>query len=84
MNGQLMWDMAKQRSDERVRQASRRAAARAARAAARAQRAADAEPVAVSAPVIPDFAHEMFQPAGDAVPPPRPESADGRHARTAG
>jgi hypothetical protein len=79
MNGQMMFDLAKQRANDRLQQATRRAEARAARAAARAQRAADAEPE--TAPHIPDFADEMFR---DGVQAPRKESADGRHARTSG
>jgi hypothetical protein len=79
MNGQIMYELAKQRADERVRAAARAADARTARrAAAHGRHAAEA---AAATPAIPDFAHEMF---GDAVPPPRRESGDGRHARSAG
>ena len=78
MNGQLMYDIAKQRADERVRAAARAATAREARAAARGRR--DTE--AATAPRIPDYAHEMFCGAAQGtVPVPRQESTDGRHAR---
>jgi hypothetical protein len=81
MNGNLWYEVAKERAAERQQAARQASQARAARAAARARRAAD-KAQAVATPVIPDYAHEMFAELGDAVPAPRQEDGRGRQART--
>jgi hypothetical protein len=81
MNGNLNYEIARQRVAERQRAAQEAGQARAARAAARARRKdAAAEPVA--APVIPDYAHEMFEGLRDGVPASRQEDERGRHTRS--
>jgi hypothetical protein len=82
MNGNVMYEMARQRIAEQQRAARQASEARAQRAIARGRRAGEEKPEAVVVPAIPDFADEMFDPAGDAVPAPRREDAGGRHART--
>ena len=85
MNGDLMYEMAKQQMAERHRLAEQRQIARQARksrATARGRRVLDEVPEAVVMPVIPDFADEMFDAARKAVPAPRPEAGRGRHARS--
>jgi hypothetical protein len=81
MNGNLMYEMARQRIAEQQRAAQRTAEARKQRAAARG-RHRKAEKVVT--PVIPDYADEMFGTTRDAVPAPREEKEDvrGRHAQT--
>jgi hypothetical protein len=79
MYGNAMYEMAKLRIEEQQRVAGE---ARQRRAAARARRARKEAPEAVTTPVIPDFAHEMFTATGDAVPAPREETTRGRHARS--
>lgn len=81
----MMYEVARQLIAERQRNArqageayQQRAAAREQRAAARRSRKRAREIVA--APVIPDYAHEMFGAEQDAVPALR-EEASGRHAR---
>jgi hypothetical protein len=78
MNGDLLYELAKQRNAElrRAGEAHQR------RAAARGRRSRDDAPQAIVAPEIPDFADEMFDGARDLVPPPRQETGRGRHART--
>jgi hypothetical protein len=80
MNGNLMYEMARQRIAEQQRAAQRPGKER--REAGRGRRARAKGPEAVAAPVIPDFAHEMFDVPADTVPAPREESARGRRART--
>ena len=80
MNGYEMYEVARERIAEQQRGARQAREARAQRAAARAARRAKKE--AIAAPVIPDFAHEMFDVARDAVPAPRHEAGRGRHAGT--
>jgi hypothetical protein len=80
MNGNLMYEMARQRIAEQQRAARLASEAREMRSAAR--RRQPRETVAV--PAIPDFAHEMFTSAQDAVPEPQREAAGGRHARSGG
>jgi hypothetical protein len=80
MDGYAMYEVARERIAEQQRGARQAREARAQRAAARAARRAKKE--ALAAPVIPDFAHEMFDVARDAVPAPRQEAGRGRHAGT--
>ena len=82
MYGYLMYETAKQRIAEQQRTAQRVREAREGRAAARGRRARKQAHEAVATPAIPDFAAEMFDAAGDAVPAPRQEATDGSHART--
>lgn len=80
MNGNLWYEVARQRVADQQRSARQAGEAREARAAARARRArAKAKaPEAPVVPVIPDYAHEMFTELGDAVPTPRREAGNGR------
>ena len=77
MNGNLMYEIAKQRTADQQRAAGQQRAAREA-GKARSRRAAahgrHGAAGAVSTPAIPDFVHEMFG--------PRTEDARGRHARS--
>ena len=82
MNGNAMYEVARQRVAEQQRAARQAGEARERRAAARERRARKEAIETVAAPVIPDFAAEMFDAAGDAVPAPRQETTDGSHART--
>ncbi len=85
MHGQAMYEIAKQRIAEQQRAAQRQREvreARAQRAAARGRRGRKETPETIAVPVIPDFAHEMFDMARDAVPAPRQEDAGGRRARS--
>ena len=81
MNGNLMYEVARQRIAEQRRAARDAGEARAARAAARGRRAKDAAQEPVAAPAIPDYAHEMFEGVRDAVPAPRQQDGRGRHTR---
>ena len=78
MNGNLWYEVARQRVADRQRSAQQASLAREARAANRARRARDKASEAPVAPAIPDYAHEMFAELGDAVPTPRREAGDGR------
>jgi len=78
MNGNLWYELARERTADRQRAARQAGEARQARAAARARRARDKAQEATVAPVIPDYAHEMFAELGDAVPTPRRGAGDGR------
>ena len=83
MYGNAMYEVARQRVAEQQRAARQAGEARQQRAAARAsRRAKKGTPDTITAPVIPDFAHEMFDAARDAVPAPRREHPRGRHAGT--
>ena len=85
MYGHAMYEIAKQRIAEQQRAAQQLREVREARAqrtAARGRRGKKETPGTVAAPVIPDFAHEMFDMARDAVPAPRQEDTGGRHARS--
>jgi hypothetical protein len=82
MNGNLMYEMTKQRIAEQQRAARQASEAREQRAAARGRRARQERGQEIVAPAIPDFAHEMFETARDTVPAPREESGRGRRART--
>jgi len=83
MYGNAMYEVARQRVAEQQRDARQAREAREQRAALRASRRAKKEArQAIATPVIPDFAHEMFDAAGDAVPAPRHEARRGRHAGT--
>ena len=84
MNGNLMYEMARQRIADQQRAARLASEAREMRSAARRGQPREKAPETVAAPAVPDFAHEMFAPAREAVPEPRQEAADGRHARSAG
>lgn len=80
MNGNLMYEMARERMADQQRAARATADARSLRKIARERRkAAAAEEIPT--PVIPDFAVDMFGPALDAVPAPREEETGGRPAR---
>jgi hypothetical protein len=82
MNAHLWYQIAKERSADRQRDARLAGEARVARAAGRARRGADRARQAVVAPAIPDYAHEMFAELGDAVPASRQEAGRGRRSRT--
>ncbi|MGH3265276.1 MAG: hypothetical protein ACRDNS_25150 [Trebonia sp.] len=83
MNGNAMYEVTKLRIAEQQWVAQQAREAREQRAAARAARRARKR-THENVPVIPDFAHEMFAAASDAVPAPRPgqESTDDGRART--
>lgn len=83
MHGSAMYEVAMLRIAEQQEAAQRAREARGQRAAARAARRAKKSET-VTVPAIPDFAHEMFGTAHDAVPAPRPdqETTRGGHART--
>jgi hypothetical protein len=83
MNGNLMYEMARQRiaDQQRTTREATEARKRAKVARGRHARAAAAEPAVL--PAIPDFAHELLDGgARGAVPAQRPEAGRGRHART--
>jgi len=83
MNGNAMYEVARQRVAEQRWAARQAGEARERRAAARAARRARKNPQeTVAAPAIPDYAHEMFSAADDAVPAPRQESTRDRDARS--
>jgi|HubBroStandDraft_2_1064218.scaffolds.fasta_scaffold1153437_1 hypothetical protein len=84
MNGNLMYEVARQRIAEQQRAARQAGQARERRASGRGRRAKAEAPEPIVTPVIPDFAHEMFETARDAVPAPRKEKGDapGRPAPT--
>ena len=86
MNGNAMYEVARQRVADQQRAAQQAGEAREQRAAARASRRAKKRAQeAIATPAIPDFAHEMFDGGRDAVPSPRPgsqEAGRGRHAGT--
>ena len=83
MYGNAMYEVARQRVAEQQRDARTARQAREQRAALRASRRAKKEArEAIATPVIPDFAHEMFNEAREAVPAPRREVRRGRHAGT--
>jgi hypothetical protein len=79
MNGNMMYELAKQRMAEQQRAAREAGEARSRRAAARGRHAKAAPVAEIGTPVIPDFADEMFAAARDAGPQHR---AGGRHARS--
>ena len=84
MNGNLWYEVARQRAAERqqaARQAGEARQARQARATARERRARDKAQETTVAPAIPDYAHEMFAELGDAVPASRQEDERGRQTR---
>lgn len=70
MNGNGMYEIARQRTADRQRAARQAGDARAARAAARDRRARKEAPATIVTPVIPDFVEEMFN-----------QEKGGRHAR---
>jgi hypothetical protein len=72
MNGNLMYEVAKQRMAERHQAASRARDARAARDAARGRNSGE-----VTRQAIPDFVHELLA----AIPAARPEDERGRRTR---
>jgi hypothetical protein len=82
MNGNAMYEVARQRIAEQQRAARLAGEARARRGFALGRRARKGAPEAVAAPVIPDFAHEMFDAARDAVPAQREEAGRDRDARS--
>jgi hypothetical protein len=83
MDGYAMYEVARERIAQQQRDAGQAREARAQRAAVRAaRRAKKGAREAIATPVIPDFAHEMFDVARDAVPAPRQEAGRGRHAGT--
>jgi hypothetical protein len=84
MNGNVMYDMARQRVADQLRVAEQRRVARQARearrqrATARGRHTEAQAPEATVLPVIPDFADELFDDvARDALPAPRREGAQG-------
>jgi ATP/maltotriose-dependent transcriptional regulator MalT len=79
MNGNLMYEMARQRIAEQQRAARQAGEARERRAAARGRRAKAKAPEAIVTPAIPDFADEMFETARDTVPAPRTNPLPGGH-----
>jgi hypothetical protein len=82
MNGNLMYEMTRQRINEKQQSARKSGEARSRIAAALGRRGRRAEPEA-AVPAIPDFAHELLKAgARDGVPSQRQETARGRHART--
>jgi hypothetical protein len=81
LNGNLMYEMARQRMAEQGRAARRSGEARGRIAAALGRRARQTRPEAATLPAIPDYAHELLA-AGDSVPAQRPEEARGGSART--
>lgn len=82
MNGNLMYEVARERIADQRRVARQAGVARELRAIARGRHARDEAQKAIATPVIPDFAEQMFDSALGAVPTPRQEAARGRHART--
>ncbi len=76
MNGNLRYEIARQRAAEQQRAAREAGEARARRAAARGRHGKEEQADAVAAPAIPDFAHQMFGPARGA------DDAPGRPARS--
>lgn len=88
MNGNLMYEIARQRVAEQQRIAERQRAAQAAgearsrHAIARWRRGKAARAEEIATPVIPDFVAEMFEAARDTLPAPREEEAGGRPARS--
>lgn len=81
MNGNLMYEMARQRMAEQQRVAREAGEVRAQRASARGRRGKAPLAKEIARPAIPDFAHEMFTAARDAVPAQREEARD-RHAQS--
>jgi len=83
MNGNAMYEVARQRIAEQQRAARLAGEARQRRGFALGRRGKKKEAQETfAAPVIPDFAHEMFDAAGDAVPAPRDEPGRDRDARS--
>ena len=87
MNGNLMYEMARQRLAEQQQAVQRATEAHEQRAAARGRRGRRGKAKTreeIVTPVIPDFADEMFGTARDAVPTPGEEKEDprDRHAQT--
>jgi hypothetical protein len=84
MNGNLMYEMTRQRIAEQQRAVQRAAEAHERRAAARGRRGKAEASGEIATPAIPDFADDMFGAARDAVPVPREEKEDMpyRHAQT--
>ena len=79
MNGNALYEVARQRVADQQRAARQAGEARERRAAVRAARRARKETQeTIAVPAIPDFAHEMF----GTVPAPREEAPRGRHAGT--
>ena len=70
MNGNVMYEVARERIADLHRAARRADEAREVRAAARSRRTRKEAAETIITPVIPDFAEEMF-----------PEQTGGRHAR---
>ncbi len=82
MHGSAMYEVAKLRVAEQQEAAQRARRARGQRAEVRAaRRARKAAPETITVPAIPDFAHEMFGTARDAVPAPRSEQETTRGGR---
>lgn len=67
MNGNMMYEVAKQQIAERQRAAREAGEARARRAAARERRAKRAPGQEIVVPAIPDFADQMFEVAREGV-----------------
>ena len=83
MNGNALYEVARQRVADQQRAARQAGQAHERRAAVRAARRARKETQeTIAVPAIPDFAHEMFGTARGTVPAPREEAPRGRHAGT--
>jgi hypothetical protein len=76
MNGNLRYEIAKQRAAEQQRAAREAGEARSRRAAARGRQGKEAAADAIAPPAIPDYAHEMFEAT------PRADGTRGRPARS--
>lgn len=78
MNGNVMYEVARQRIAEQQRAARQASEERQRRAIAHSRHAGKEKQETVVAPAIPDFADEMFDPARGAAPAP---AARGRGTR---
>jgi len=83
MNGNLMYEMSRQRIAEQQRAAREAGEARKQAKAARGRHARAAAATPAVLPAIPDFAHELLDNAArDEIPAQRQDTPRGRHART--
>jgi len=79
MNGNVLYEVARQRIAEQQRAARQASEERQRRAIARGRHARKEKQETIVAPAIPDFTDEMFDPARDAAPAP---AAHGRYTRS--
>jgi hypothetical protein len=83
MNGNIMYEITRQRIADRQRATAAAAEARKQAKTARRRNARTAAAKPAVLPAIPDFAHQLLDGATqDAVPAQRPEAGRGRDART--